>query len=346
MQLSSQQEEAYRLIKAWLATSDQKFVLGGYAGTGKSTLAALIADELNRSVHYCAFTGKAAQVLRDKGCDGATTVHSAIYKMNPETEQFELDLESHIRNKSLVIVDEYSMLPQEITDDLHRLARKVLYLGDPFQLPPVTGDCVITPDYTLTQVHRQALDSPVLRAATNVRETGRIGSYRNDGDFIFCPKSNITPETYDSVTQVLCGRNETRQRINKWFRQRKCIDSPFPVKDEKLICLQNNQLLDIWNGIIAPAESDAEYGDADKPYGSYAIDWNDKSLIVLSADVLGEPVRHYQRGKERLDYAYCITVHKSQGSEYDSILVCLENQDPRHIYTAITRAKNKCIIVN
>jgi exodeoxyribonuclease V len=114
MQLYTQQQEAYNLITDWLSdTSRKRFVLAGYAGTGKSFLASILSAELP-SVHFCAFTGKAAEVLRSRGCHGATTIHGAIYKPIKNSfggTDFVLDYDGAItRNVKLVIVDEYSML--------------------------------------------------------------------------------------------------------------------------------------------------------------------------------------------------------------------------------------------
>jgi exodeoxyribonuclease V len=349
MQLSTQQQEAYNLITDWLSdTSRKRFVLAGYAGTGKSFLASMLSAELS-SVHFCAFTGKAAEVLRSRGCHGATTIHGAIYKPVKNSfggTDFVLDYDGAITRKfKLVIVDEYSMLSERLINDLESVSHKVLYLGDNFQLAPVNGTCNLTPDYQLTEVHRQALDSGILRAATDLRTNGFITpeDYAGCDDILFLRKPDTTPSMYLEADQIICQYNNTRQNINKWFRQKKGYTSPFPIAGEPLICLKNNHEIGLCNGGISEAQSTvtAEIDDF-----SYRIKYQGMKLDVLSCDVLMKaPPKKFYRTFERLDYSYAITCHKSQGSEWNHVLVCDEGGDPQWNYTALTRSKNKVTIV-
>lgn len=362
MQLSAQQQEAYNLITDWLSdTSRKRFVLAGYAGTGKSFLASILKQELS-SVHFCALTGKAAEVLRSRGCHGATTIHGAIYKPvknNFGGTDFVLDYDAAItRNAKLVIVDEYSMLSEQLISDLESVSRKVLYLGDNFQLSPVNGTCNLEPDYQLTEVHRQALDSGILRAATDLRTNGFIKpeDYAGCDDILFLRKFDTTPETYLEADQIICQYNNTRQRINKWFRRKKGYSEPiifegkeigetvpFPVKGEMLMCLKNNHELGLCNGGISEAQSTvkAEIDDF-----SYSIKYQGIKLDVLSCDVLMKaPPKKFYRTFERLDYSYACTAHKCQGSEWNHVLVCDEGGNAQWKYTSLTRARNKVTIV-
>lgn len=129
----------------------QVFRVFGYAGTGKTTIAkAINADIAGGGALFGAFTGKAALVLRKKGCAGASTLHSLIYKAveDPLTGEthFELNPESIINTSSLLIVDEVSMVGPELGRDLLSFGTKVLVLGDPGQLPPVSGEGFFTAD--------------------------------------------------------------------------------------------------------------------------------------------------------------------------------------------------------
>ena len=349
MQLSTQQQEAYSLITDWLSdTSRKRFVLAGYAGTGKSFLASILSAELS-SVHFCAFTGKAAEVLRSRGCHGATTIHGAIYKPVKNSfgcTDFVLDYDGAItRNVKLVIVDEYSMLSEQLISDLESVSRKVLYLGDNFQLPPVNGTCNLVPDYQLTEVHRQALDIGILRAATDLRTNGFITpeDYAGCDDILFLRKSDTTPETYLEADQIICQYNNTRQNINRWFRQKKGYTSPFPIKGEPLICLKNNHEIGLCNGGISEAQSTvtAEIDDF-----SYGIKYQSMKLDVLSCDVLMKaPPKKFYRTFERLDYSYACTANKCQGSEWNNVLICDEGGNAQWKYTSLTRSKNKVTIV-
>lgn len=349
MQFSPQQQEAYRLITKWLSDeSHKRFVLAGYAGTGKSFLASVLSDELS-SVHFCAYTGKAAEVLRSRGCHGATTIHGAIYKPIKNSfggVDFALDFDgAKTRNVKLVIVDEYSMLSEKIIDDLESVSSKVLYLGDSFQLPPVNGMCNLTKDYQLTEIHRQALDSGILRAATDLRTKGFIdvADYAGCDDIVFLKKSETTPETYLQADQIICQYNNTRQDVNRWFRKKKGYATPFPVQGEPLICLKNNHEIGLCNGSISEAESTVK---AEIDHFFYTIKYQGMKLDVLSCDVLMKaPPKKFYRQFERLDYSYAITAHKSQGSEWNHVLVCDEGGDAQWKYTSLTRARNKVTIV-
>lgn len=208
LDFAPQQTQAVEKISAWYRGDAQVFRLFGYAGTGKTTLARHIVDQLGIGALFTAFTGKAAYVLRTKGCEGATTIHSLIYtpqekvrikldalhkKLDAETDPAERDVieraikvetdrldtpdfilreDSPLDGAPLLVLDEVSMVGTRIAADLLSFNTKLLVLGDPAQLPPVDGGGYFInadPDHLLTEIHRSALDSPVTRLATSVR---------------------------------------------------------------------------------------------------------------------------------------------------------------------------------
>jgi len=350
MNLSDEQNAAYGKIRSWLRNPFQKrFVLAGYAGTGKSTLAGVLSEELG-NVRFCAYTGKAANVLRSKGCD-ADTVHGSIYKLVDEDRNgkpvFRLDRDSDIGKASCVIVDEFSMLPKEIIDDLESLAKKVLYLGDPFQLPPVSGKCSLEPDLVLTQVHRQALDSPILRAATDVRE-GRGLSFCDWGDFVYKRRSETRPEEYTKADQVIVGYNKTRQAWNQRFREIHGFSGVLPNRGEKLICLRNNREIGLFNGMIENASDDCRKIDEVRCEINFGRFYD---LDAYSGYFTGEKLPERQNKEiQHFDFGNVITAHKSQGSEFDDVLVFNEPigrgvERQRWQYTSLTRASKRCVLV-
>src|SRR6202035_5203735 len=160
--------------------------LFGYAGTGKTTLARQVAEGADGKVLFAAFTGKAALVMRSKGCFGATTIHSLIYKPQESataTPSFELWDEAPASKAALIVIDECSMVDAELGRDLLSFGVPLLVLGDPAQLPPIQGGGFFTeadPDVMLTEVHRQAKDNPIIRLSMDIRageylEPGRYG---------------------------------------------------------------------------------------------------------------------------------------------------------------------------
>ncbi len=107
--------------------------------------------------------------MRSKGCHGAATIHSLIYKAREsgeETPSFELWDEAPASKAKLIVIDECSMVDAELARDLMSFGVPLLVLGDPAQLPPIQGGGFFTdaePDAMLTEVHRQAQDDPIVR---------------------------------------------------------------------------------------------------------------------------------------------------------------------------------------
>lgn len=369
MEFLGQQAKALDAVRRWLddKSPDKKpvFKLMGYAGTGKTTLAKQIAEMLNWRVRFMAFTGKAAHVLRKKGCLGASTIHQSIYKLDENREPGDLkfilnDYAFFDNRPKLIIVDEVSMVNEEIGGDLLSFGIPILVLGDTAQLPPVSGAGFFTngtPDVLLTEIHRQAADSPIIKLATMVREQRmpgrgeygpcRVTSAVDDGDFL-------------NANQVIVGKNDTRRQFNNRFRSMLGFaeQSVIPVAGEKLICLRNNHRLGFLNGSMWKVrESEERYSDiAEAPMSSFLkFAPEDDPEREIGARVLTS----YFGGSEpsfsgpddiHMDYGYTITAHKSQGSEWDHVVIIDESgvfRDHRWkwLYTAITRASQRVDLV-
>src|SRR6187455_2926269 len=195
-QFTPHQQQALTVVAEWLKSkpgsngTPQVFRLFGYAGTGKTTLARHIAEDTDGDVKFAAFTGKAASVMRGKGCGGASTIHSLIYRAREsgeETPSFDLWDEAPASKADLIIIDECSMVDAELGRDLLSFDVPVLVLGDPAQLPPIQAGASsggffteAEPDVMLTEVHRQAQDNPIVRLSMDIRageylEPGRFG---------------------------------------------------------------------------------------------------------------------------------------------------------------------------
>jgi len=176
------QDSALKAVADWLKQkpgrngTPQVFRLFGYAGTGKTTLARHIAEGVDGEVKFAAFTGKAALVMRNKGCDNASTIHSLIYRAREtgvEQPSFELWDDAPASKAKLIVIDECSMVDAELGRDLISFDCPVLVLGDPAQLPPIQGGGFFTdgePDAMLTEVHRQAQNDPIVRMSMDIRE--------------------------------------------------------------------------------------------------------------------------------------------------------------------------------
>ena len=357
MNLSPMQVEAFDKIMKWFKDPKQKrFVLAGYAGTGKSTLARHLADVIGAgNIYYAAYTGKAVNVLREKGCQNVNTIHGYTYELSHSDHNqkpvFVRVMNGILKHAPLVILDEYSMLPRKIVEDLEASCGKILYLGDPFQLPPVNGDCPLNPDFFLTEIHRQALDSPIIRYATMVREGKSFGGFVDEGSFVYTHSKNIPSETFFEVEQIIVGTNKTRHKTNDWFREKIYGEDKtlYPIAGEKMICLLNNHELGIFNGMIEKSS-----GAWDIKKDSFKMHFGAlQNLKVWDGDIKGKENYVFSRDNrlERFGYAYAITAHKSQGSEFKSVLIkneptgSTEELRRRWMYTAVTRAQEKCILI-
>jgi exodeoxyribonuclease-5 len=361
------QDIALKAVADWLRAkpgergAPQVFRLFGFAGTGKTTLARHIAEGVDGEVKYAAFTGKAALVMRNKGCDGASTIHSLIYRARETRDEqptFELWDDAPASKAKLIIIDECSMVDAELGRDLMSFGCPLLVLGDPAQLPPIQGGGFFTsaePDAMLTEVHRQAQDDPIVRLSMDVRE-GRgieVGAY---GDTEVVRRSELDPARVMQADQVLVGRNNTRRAYNTRIREKQDITDPLPVAGDKLVCLRNNRKKALFNGglwrVKARAQSKSRIVTMrlvpDEELAAKAV-----KVSVRSDCFEGgiESIPWEQRKPyDEFDFGYVLTVHKSQGSQWDDVVLfdesfAFQDSRARWLYTGITRAAKRLSIV-
>lgn len=393
--LSKQQEIAYKKINEWLVDKDkQEFMLAGYAGTGKTYLCKHLIENINKNIICCAPTGKAASVLRKrlKGKE-VTTIHKILYnpinadsleladmvkkyRENPSEDlknkikelrktqrvSFSFKESNNISPNDLVIVDEASMVSERIRLDLKGTNAKVLYIGDPMQLPPVGASnfwFADNIDYCMTTIQRQAMDSPIIRLSEALREdTVKISEYQYE-DCKITKDDNYNIIEFD---QVITGKNFTRQQLNRIIRSKLGFTGELPQPGEKLICLKNNRLNDYLfiNGMqfinrgITTIIDDCFYLDLidDDKFTIDNVEFyvNDCRAHYVK-DLIGSELTWEEKSKLlEIDFGYAITVHKSQGSEWDSVLVYDDKMQrenrafrQRWLYTAVTRARSKLL---
>jgi len=368
MEWGEQQSEGLLKVQQWLgaARAPQIFRLFGYAGCGKTTMAKEIAQMVAGRVQFCAYTGKAALVLRSKGCHNASTIHGLIYK--PEDDpitgkpRFVLNEESLVRHARLVIIDECSMVDEDLATDLLSFGTRVLVLGDPAQLPPVKGGGYFTehePDFMLTDIRRQALDNPIIRLSMQVREGQRLelGTYDGgeDGETKVIRRKQLEPGEVLAADQVLCGMNNTRRGLNQRFRTHFGFEDDHPVTGDRLVCLKNDRKRQLYNGGLWLAE-EARAGGRIIDMKVRSTDGGALGLIDVSVPVewfhgTEESLKWYEKRQlDAFDYGYALTVHKSQGSQWDHVMlfdesIVFRDNWQRHLYTGITRAAKRATIV-
>lgn len=370
MTWSPQQDAAIAQVKGWLAdpAAPQIFRLFGYAGTGKTTLAKELANDVKGTVLYATFTGKAALVLRKKGCEDASTIHSLIYSVEVDEKTgdavFKLNEESALADAALLIVDEVSMVGEELARDLLKFGKRILVLGDPAQLPPVKDEGFFInadPDVMLTEVHRQAEGNPIIRMSMDIRagRTLQLGQY---GDSLVIARERADRDQLAELVldadQLICGLNRTRTAFNTRIRALKHLSgklAPFhPTKGDRLICLRNDRSKHLFNGGLWDVER------------VYCADQTIE-MRVSSLDEKRDPVKiktfeqffngteqeldwRAKRETQEFTFGWAITCHKSQGSQWDSPIIFDESGAFREsrrnwLYTAVTRAAEKVTVV-
>lgn len=399
MNLTSEQSKAVAKAKKWydaLVHGDVHqspvFRVFGYAGTGKTTIAKEFAGMIDGKVIFACYTGKAAHVLRSKGCHGAGTIHSLIYLPKSKSAQrlrdlqkeyveqadadasqrildglqreilieqenlkrpmFSLNAQSALEQAALLIVDEVSMVDKVMGQDLESFGIPILVLGDPAQLPPIRGGGYFTyhkPDVMLEEIHRQAAGSRVLRIATQVRE----GKGLNEEDHI--AKGILDIAALAKFDQILVGTNKSRRVINTKMREHLGHQGNYPVPGDRLICTRNDGETGLLNGsqwIVMDV-----FYDGTIDILSMTISSVDEDGIVLKIDAHPHPFRGEEipywsmRDSQCFEYAYAMTVHKSQGSQFDTVCVIDESRCfPAHqrrawLYTGITRASKEVTII-
>lgn len=409
MILSPEQDKGLILINQWLRDSSRwMFYLGGYAGTGKTTMIQHMINGMNEKPLCLAPTGKAATVLQRKlnNCR-VSTVHSALYKplqqdtsflaslvamaqdaldkgnmedyqtfsnqareerirLAKERPEFYLNGDASILPGSFVIIDEASMVSNRMLEDLENTEAKVLFVGDPGQLPPVKDKGYFSnnqPDYTLTTVQRQALDNPIIRLSMAIRNGEWIEPEINMPEIQRYHKAKFDLGRLFEFDQAMTGSNAQRRKVNRMMRKRKYNDDGgdhiwIPQKGDKLICLKNQYKFGAWfiNGIQCETLSEAYFDGTEGMVWKVNLLYEGDTLIGVpyypyhtevhyNNDAEQEPYEH-RRDLIELDYGYCITVHKAQGSEWNRVLLIddemnMWRQDERRkwLYTAVTRAK-------
>ena len=423
MKFPPQQEAALKSASAWMfdKSAPQVFYLGGYAGVGKTTLIKHLVKNACRRWLFASFTGKAAHVMRQKGCEGARTIHSLIYRPNGESRATEIaaleqkldtarkmvrdetmlddsrtpsreavDMVASIEKKLLtlinerepqyalwvnspladpdvegIVIDECSMVDDRLGEDLESFGKKILVVGDPAQLPPVGAGgryTKRTPDVMLTEIHRQANESGILRLATLVREGHTAAHFQGTEDCRVLFKEDFSRDELAGIVmtadQVLVGRNRTRRAFNQRQRALLGMTEMTPVRGDRLVCLKNDRSLGLFNGSmwrVAAASSDINTRtcnleiDSEDGIGSLCVESSLHHMVGLEDEL--QTLGWDRKNLAEFDYSYALTVHKSQGSQWDSVVLFDESSafgrevGRRWLYTGITRAARKLTVV-
>lgn len=362
--LSEDQLRAYDLIMAWVKRGGDLITLGGYAGTGKTTLVSMVSREMGEQrIAFCAYTGQASNNLSQKlqasgvFASYCGTIHRLIYRpiVNEATGAVESWEKVEELPYDLIVVDEASMVDEAMFGDLKSYGVPILAVGDHGQLPPVKGqfNMMLNPDVRLDHIHRQAEGDPIIRLSADIRKHGAVALYRST-IYPMMSVGQMFADYYKDpdralATAMLCFTNKKRNSINASVR-RSVFDNPSErlVARELVVCLKNTKFdcEYVFNGMRGKViKSNAPIVDPLRQEGPKKF----KARIEFPADrlLLEASVNASQFNREKtiasfadaglpensrwtdvgmlFDYGYCLTVHKAQGAEFADVAVVLEN---------------------
>lgn len=364
MELTKEQNDALKILIDRYRSGAAYSVLAGYAGVGKSTCIKFLVDYLLNSglneedIAFCAYTGKAVQVMIDKGNKNAITLHKLLYKPVPQK-----DGRFYFKPKDigslpykLILIDEVSMVPASMVEQLLRHRVHVIFMGDPGQLPPISktedNHLLDNPNAMLTTIHRQAQDSGIIQLSMLIREGKPFKNFKSK-DALVLPQKELTTGALLWADEILCATNATRKNINSQVRELKGYTKPVE-ENEKLICLNNEWdiLSDnenaLTNGTIGtlsnvfesfqqyPAYFPVPGGRIPLVGGKFKSDNGDEfgnllldKTCILTGDSHIDGATRYRISRDKkfrdtlplsFTYAYCLTTHKSQGSSWGQVL--------------------------
>ncbi|MEA5026563.1 MAG: ATP-dependent RecD-like DNA helicase [Erysipelotrichaceae bacterium] len=357
---------------------EDAMILTGGPGTGKTTVVRAMVELFKRiypymSIAVCAPTGRAAKRLSELTNVPATTIHRLL-QWDLETNTFGSN-ENNPLTKDLLIVDEFSMVDQWLFYNLLKAGKnfkKILIIGDEDQLPSVGIGCVLKdiiasehfPLIRLERIFRQAEGSDVIKLAHQVKK-GECGILENGHDVLFRRADQyeakqlilaLVDEAYnrgygENDVQVLapkysgvCGIDALNMALQKSFNPPQPSHRELKVgfriyrENDKILQLKNQPDDDVYNGDIGILREIVFAGEGDARYNTLIVDFD------------GIIVEYTPENFINITHAYCVSIHKAQGSEYPIVIIPVLKQDIRMLsrrllYTGITRASRSLVLV-
>ena len=370
IEFSDEQKEA---IKGSLLNNF--YIITGGPGTGKTTIIKAIVDILIKSsditkkdIALLAPTGRSAKRISESVLESSYTIHKFL-RWNKESETFGID-EYNKAPEKVIIVDEASMIDIFLFSSLLkgiRINAKLLLIGDANQLPSIGPGDILNDllkidgikSKTLSKIYRVKDGSYITYLANDIKNIKEFESFDNHySDFKFIESSdedimsylteicnkikekNIKIDNFQVLAPMYKGLNGI-DNLNKLMaeifngeEEKYQIGDTYYRVGDKVIQLVNDVENNVFNGDIGYIKR---------------IDSIDRKLVI-TIDFMGNLVIYKSGEFDRFTLAYAISIHKSQGSEYDNVVVILAKSFKRMfynklIYTAVTRAKSSLIII-
>jgi len=367
MILTKKQEEGLKIAVERYINNEPYTCISGYAGSGKSTLISYIVAALNlypEAVCYIAYTGKAATVLRQKGCPNAVTAHKLLYRSVPQKDgTFKFIAKDKLEEEyDLIVVDEISMLPKAMWNLLLSHKIHVIACGDPGQLPPVNAaddnEVLKSPHIFLDEIMRQAAESEIIQLSLHIREGKPLSTFKCNGKEVqIFTQKDVVDGMYSWADQIICATNNKRNEINNFVRYKKGFAPETPSIGDKIISLKNH-----WDCISSRGDwaltngaiGEITYFSNRNVFVPFYISENpievmttnmkledndnfNQLLLDYKCLTTGVPAlsskQQYQMNNSKMcpdapyefAYAYAITCWKAQGSEWNKVLGFEEN---------------------
>ncbi|HCU55606.1 hypothetical protein A2574_02475 [Candidatus Shapirobacteria bacterium RIFOXYD1_FULL_38_32] len=385
MELSTDQKKALDTLMGWSKKmgENQFLTLGGYAGTGKTTLISVYRKKIREEnkkirVAFASFTGKATRVLRGKLAEMETvykedsigTIHSLIYSPIVDTKKNIVGWKKKDEIEAdLIVIDEGSMVDGTIWGDLVSYGLPIVVVGDHGQLPPIRGDFNLMerPMVKLEKIHRQAEKNPIIKVSMLAREEGKIPFEKFGNGVEKMNKREMDCQerveellgNFTTDLLVLCGYNNTRVKLNKFIREGMQFESAEPTVNDRVICLRNNHKVGIYNGMLGIIEG-LKSKDDQWFKAEIKMDGEQDSYegLILKSQFNSQEAMNFSKNRyltikgDLFDFGYALTVHKAQGSQAKRVVLFEErfsqmdeNMWRRWLYTAVTRAEEELFIV-